>query len=110
LIKEMMVRIKYSEPVAVAQPEVKVPANVTHANSRKQWRAWLHKHHFQNEGVWLMPWKKVSGRVELTHEEAIEEALCFGWIDSKPNKLDAQRSLMWAKTSATGLARLLTKR
>jgi uncharacterized protein YdeI (YjbR/CyaY-like superfamily) len=94
---EMIARTKKAETVAKAvealAQEVKVPDSSTQADTRKQWRAWLEKHHSQNVGVWLVLWKKASGRVELTYEEAVEEALCFGWIDSKPNKLDAQRSL-----------------
>jgi uncharacterized protein YdeI (YjbR/CyaY-like superfamily) len=75
--------------------EAVVPENSAHADTRKAWRAWLQKNHSQKDGVWLVLWKKASGRVELTYDEAVREALCFGWIDSKPNKLDAQRSLLW---------------
>ena len=109
---EMMARTKKTETAAKAVEalahEVKVPVNSVHADTRKQWRAWLEKHHSQNEGVWLVLWKKASGRVELTYEEAVEEALCFGWIDSKPNKLDAQRSLLWfaPRKPGTGWSRL----
>ena len=97
-----------SENVEVAANVVKVPENSVHADTRKHWRAWLQKHHSQVEGVWLALWKKSSGRVALTYEEAVEEALCFGWIDSKPNKLDAQRSRLWfaPRKPGTGWSRL----
>jgi hypothetical protein len=53
-----------------------------------EWRTWLEQHHTQTEGVWLISFKKGTGKPRLENVEAIEEALCFGWIDSKPNKLD----------------------
>jgi uncharacterized protein YdeI (YjbR/CyaY-like superfamily) len=62
--------------------------------SRAQWRRWLSQHHATSKGIWLVLDKKKSGRVSLTTEEAIEEALCFGWIDSRPNKLDDDRFLL----------------
>lgn len=55
---------------------------------RAAWRDWLAAHHTQPEGVWLVLYNKASGRRLLTYEEAVEEALCFGWIDSLPRKLN----------------------
>jgi uncharacterized protein YdeI (YjbR/CyaY-like superfamily) len=74
---------------------VALPANAVQADTPAAWRAWLQKHHGQDKGVWLVMWKKASGQVQLVYEDAVVEALCFGWIDSKPNKLDDQRSLLW---------------
>lgn len=45
-------------------------------------------------GVWLVSYKKAAGRPRLTYDEAVEEALCFGWIDSLPRKLDAERTTL----------------
>jgi uncharacterized protein YdeI (YjbR/CyaY-like superfamily) len=56
--------------------------------SRKAWRAWLTKHHVASPGVWLVYAKKHSGIPSLTYNDAVEEALCFGWIDSKINPID----------------------
>ncbi len=56
--------------------------------SRKAWRAWLEKHHAASQGVWLVYAKKSSGLPSLTYTDAVEEALCFGWIDSKINPID----------------------
>ncbi len=64
-------------------------------DSRAAWRAWLAAHHGRRDGVWLVLPRKGSGLPGVNLEEAIGEALCFGWIDSKPAKLDAQRSLLW---------------
>ncbi len=56
--------------------------------SRKAWRDWLEKHHASSKGVWLVYAKKHSGLPSLTYNDAVEEALCFGWIDNKINPID----------------------
>ena len=56
--------------------------------SREAWRAWLEKHHASSTGVWLVYAKKHSGLPSLTYNDAVEEALCFGWIDNKINPID----------------------
>ena len=61
-------------------------------SSRAAWRQWLAEHHASAPGVWLVYCKKASGLPSLSYAEAVEEALCFGWIDSHPRKLDAERS------------------
>ncbi|MFN8459407.1 MAG: YdeI/OmpD-associated family protein [Anaerolineae bacterium] len=53
------------------------------------------ENHTRIEGVWLISFKKATGKPRFEYDEAVEEALCFGWIDSKPNKLDAERSMLW---------------
>ncbi len=58
------------------------------------WRAWLAEHHTRTDGVWLVMGKKGSGCENLTWDEAVEESICFGWIDSLPRKLDDQRSML----------------
>lgn len=72
-----------------------LPTNATHPTSRAAWRAWLEAHHTQTEGVWLVSYKKATGRPRVEYEDAVEEAICFGWIDSKVNKLDNARSMLW---------------
>lgn len=57
--------------------------------SRKAWRTWLQKNHASSNGVWLVYAKKHSGLPSLSYNDAVEEALCFGWIDSKINPIDA---------------------
>jgi uncharacterized protein YdeI (YjbR/CyaY-like superfamily) len=56
--------------------------------SRKAWRAWLQKNHASSNGAWLIYAKKHTGLPSLTYNDAVEEALCFGWIDSKVNSID----------------------
>lgn len=59
-----------------------------YAKDRKAWRKWLEKHHDKQSYVWLILHNKNSATSSVTYAEAVEEALCFGWIDSKPNKRD----------------------
>ncbi len=58
------------------------------ANSRAAWRKWLEKNHTKEKAVWLIMYKMQSGTPSVYYKEAVEEALCFGWIDSKANKRD----------------------
>jgi uncharacterized protein YdeI (YjbR/CyaY-like superfamily) len=59
--------------------------------SRSDFRNWLAKNHQQTESIWVVIYKVSSGKSNLTAAEVAEEALCFGWIDSVPNKLDAEK-------------------
>jgi uncharacterized protein YdeI (YjbR/CyaY-like superfamily) len=62
----------------------------------------LQQHHLRTEGVWFISFKKATGQPRVEYDAAVEEALCFGWIDSKPNKLDAERSMLWFAPRKTG--------
>jgi uncharacterized protein YdeI (YjbR/CyaY-like superfamily) len=64
-------------------------------DSRAAWREWLAAHHRDSTGVWLVSWKRRTGRPTVTYEEAVEEALCFGWIDGRLRPLDGDRSMQW---------------
>ena len=66
-----------------------------HPETLAQWRAWLRKHHARTEGVWLVAWKKATGRPQVGYDALVTEALCWGWVDSKANALDAERSMLW---------------
>jgi uncharacterized protein YdeI (YjbR/CyaY-like superfamily) len=88
--------------------------------SRKAWRDWLEKNHASSTGVWLVYAKKHSRLPSLTYNEAVEEALCFGWIDSKINPIDdafymqmyTPRKLKsaWSALNKTRVERLLAAR
>lgn len=62
--------------------------------NRGQWRNWLSEHHEGSAGVWLILGSRVGGARPLTIEDAVEEALCFGWIDSTLHRLEAGRSAL----------------
>jgi uncharacterized protein YdeI (YjbR/CyaY-like superfamily) len=64
-------------------------------DSRAAWREWLAAHHRDSIGVWLVSWKKRTGKPTVAYEEAVEEALCFGWIDGRLRPLDDDRSMQW---------------
>ena len=66
-----------------------------HSETREAWRAWLEEHRGDTTGVWLVSWKSSTGKRRMPYEESVEEALCFGWIDSKGGALDDERSLLW---------------
>lgn len=63
--------------------------------SRTEWRAWLQKNHATMQHVWLVMYKKYTGKPSLVYAEVVEEALCFGWIDSKPNKRDEESHFLY---------------
>lgn len=62
---------------------------------RAGWRAWLIANHASSSGVHLVSWRKSSGRTSVAYDEAVEEALCVGWIDSVAGRLDDDRALQW---------------
>ena len=57
--------------------------------SAEEWRTWIAEHHAKSNGVWLRLYKKDSGEKTVSYAEALEEALCYGWIDGQVNKYDA---------------------
>lgn len=61
-----------------------------YAQTRQDWRNWLQKNHQNEQSVWLIIYHKSSDTASIYYEEAVEEALCFGWIDSVAHKRDAE--------------------
>ncbi|MEO1209712.1 MAG: YdeI/OmpD-associated family protein [Cyanobacteria bacterium J06638_20] len=62
---------------------------------RDEWRRWLMDNHERSDGIWLVTFKKQCGDRYVSYDAVVEEALCFGWIDSLPRKLDAERTMLW---------------
>ena len=60
-------------------------------SDRKKWRAWLRQHYKTEREIWLVYYKKGSGKPRIEYNDAVEEALCFGWIDSTVRSIDAKR-------------------
>jgi uncharacterized protein YdeI (YjbR/CyaY-like superfamily) len=87
------------------------------ADDRATWRAWLEANHAIAAGVWLVTWRASSGRPTLPYEVAVEEALCFGWVDGTGGRLDADRARQyfaprklrspWAATNKARVERLI---
>ena len=61
------------------------------AGNRKAWRAWLKSHYRSETEIWLVYYKQHTGKPRVTYNEAVEEALCFGWIDSTVRRVDENR-------------------
>lgn len=88
--------------------------------NRKDWRKWLKENHQSRQSVWLVQYKVSSGKTNLTWSEAVEEALCFGWIDSVRKTLDAERFIQffcrrkpnstWSKINKDKVVQLIKKK
>ena len=58
---------------------------------RKRWHSWLAKHHRNEKEIWLVYYRKQAGKPRIPYNDAVEEALCYGWIDSTVKKIDDDR-------------------
>ena len=63
--------------------------------SRTDWRQWLEENHRSKQSIWLIFYKKKSNKPTISWSEAVDEALCFGWIDSVKKTLDHERSIQF---------------
>lgn len=93
-------------------------APLVHAETRAAWRAWLEANHATASGAWLVSWRRGHGP-KVEYVEAVEEALCFGWIDSQGSNVDERRSKQyyaprkatsgWAGTNKARVERLIAE-
>src|ERR1043165_6447134 len=91
-------------------------APLVHSDDRATWRSWLQTNHATATGAWLVTWRKGHGPV-LDYGEAVEEALCFGWIDSTGGRFDERRTKLyfaprksrsvWSASNKERVARLI---
>jgi uncharacterized protein YdeI (YjbR/CyaY-like superfamily) len=87
-----------------------------HAETREQWREWLARNHDEVPRVWVVTWKRATGRPAPTYEELVLEALCYGWVDSTAGTVDGERSKLrftprkpgsgWARTNKARIEEL----
>jgi len=63
-----------------------------YVTNRKAWRSWLAKHHKNDKEVWLVYYKKHSGKPRISYNDAVDEALCYGWIDSTVKGIDEEKT------------------
>ena len=85
--------------------------------TRKEWRSWLEKNHGTAEEVWLKYYKKPSGKPRIPYNDAVEEALCFGWIDGKIKRINEdyyvqrftprRKGSRWSKYNIERIQRLI---
>ncbi|MBK9541976.1 MAG: YdeI/OmpD-associated family protein [Bacteroidetes bacterium] len=95
----------------------KVEPKIVYARTRKTWRAWLQKNHQKEKSVWLIIHNKNSTTKCVNYEEAVEESLCFGWVDSIAKKRDDKSHIQyfsqrkaksnWSKSNKERVARLI---
>ena len=64
-------------------------------SNRQQWREWLHENHDKKQSVWLIHYKMKSSMPTISWSEAVDEALCFGWIDSKAKPIDEEKYMQF---------------
>lgn len=68
---------------------------IFYPTNQKEWRLWLAKNHLQKDAVWVVFYKQKAGKPTLKWSNAVDEALCFGWIDSVKKTLDEERSIQF---------------
>jgi uncharacterized protein YdeI (YjbR/CyaY-like superfamily) len=66
-----------------------------YVKNRKEWHNWLEEYHKSVDGIWLIYYKKLSGKPRIPYNDAVEEALCFGWIDSKIKRVNDDYYIQW---------------
>lgn len=67
------------------------PGKTLHVTTRKDWRSWLARHHNTETEIWLVYYRKETGKPRISYNDAVEEALRYGWIDSTVRSLDRER-------------------
>jgi uncharacterized protein YdeI (YjbR/CyaY-like superfamily) len=65
-----------------------------HLKDRTEWRKWLEQNSDRAQEVWLVHYKRHSGQISISHDEGVEEALCFGWIDGKLKSIDKEKYIL----------------
>ena len=99
------------------QLDEKIHLPIIPFETAQEWRSWLSKNHQNENGLWLKFYKKNSGYPTVTYKEAVDEALCFGWIDGQSQSLDELAYLqrftprraksIWSKINTEHVARLV---
>ncbi|WP_294673696.1 YdeI family protein [uncultured Fluviicola sp.] len=92
---------------------------IFYPESRMEWRRWLEENHVEEQAAWVVFYTKASGKPTLTWSEAVDEALCFGWIDSKKIAIDSEKSHQffskrkakstWSKINKEKIERLINE-
>jgi len=72
-----------------------LPPDAFHPLTLGEWHDWLAHHHQTSPGIWLVTYKKATGKPRIDYDQAVEEALCWGWIDSVSRRLDDERGMLW---------------
>lgn len=88
-----------------------------YVTNRKEWREWLKKNHNKKETIWLIYYKKHTGKPRIPYDDAVEEALCYGWIDSTVKRIDEEtfmqkftprkKNSIWSKLNKERVGRMI---
>jgi uncharacterized protein YdeI (YjbR/CyaY-like superfamily) len=107
--------VKKTEDASTAQPKAEL--KIISAASAAKWEAWLNKNHLKSSGVWLRLFKKSSGAQTIARADALDLAICHGWIDGQAKPFDAESWLqkftprrpksIWSKINKQHVARLV---
>jgi uncharacterized protein YdeI (YjbR/CyaY-like superfamily) len=91
-----------------------------HMTSRGNWRSWLKKNYHIKKEAWLIFYKKHTSKPNVTYDEAVEEALCFGWIDSTIKRIDDEKfarkftprkpNSKWSESNKKRAEKMITQR
>lgn len=102
--------------MAVESEMTKDEYQILEVTTPKEWDRWLEKNHATTRGVWLKFYKKATGISTLTHDQALDEALCYGWIDGQSRSYDEKSWLqkftprrprsIWSKRNIEHIDRL----
>lgn len=94
-------------------------SNAFYPKSRQEWREWLQQHHQSEQLVWLIYYKQKTGIPSIKYSDAVDEALCFGWIDSTAKTIDEHSwrqfftrrkpTSVWSKVNKAKVERLITE-
>ncbi len=116
-----MVRVSEVNP-RFSEPEAKMSKSpdqrpLVYAEDREAWRNWLAANHQTSDGIWLVYYKKRTGKPSVSYDDVVDECLCFGWIDSKVNSIDHERykqlitprknGSVWSKINKAKAAKLI---
>lgn len=90
-----------------------------YCRDREEWRSWLQKNHHSEKAVWLVIYKKHTKKQSITYNDAVEEAICFGWIDGQIKRIDDERFIQrytprrpqshWSVTNIERAERMIKK-
>lgn len=104
----------------MAEPKPVPKSKQRYFKDRKRWRLWLRKNYDKTDELWLVIYKQHTGKPCVSYEEAVEEALCYGWIDSVIRRLDDERYLQkftprtnphnWSPTNRKRMERLIANK
>lgn len=94
-----------------------MPRDAVHPTTVAQWRAWLRGNHERHDGVWFVSYKKHTGRPRVEYDDAVSEAVCWGWVDSLKRRLDDDRMMLrftprnagtgWSASNKDRVARMM---